>query len=144
MAPPFPNLTEVFPVLKKLNRMAENPPGEKLSLKNLANRDRKKGAAWFSDDEHARYRDVNGARILCILDRYDIAATAGGSAKAETTRRAEGVQADILLLFVRTDEYGGAPRYGQEIRIDGVRYAVLSAIDFDGVLEIAIRGVFVR
>lgn len=142
MALPFPNLAEVFPVLK--NRTAEHPPREKPSLKNLASRDLRKGAVWFSDDEHARYRDVNGAKLICILDRYDIAAVDRNSPKADMTRRAEGIQSDTLLLFVRTDEYKGMPRYGQEIRIDGVRYTILSAVDFDGVLEITIRGVFVR
>lgn len=144
MAPPFPDLTEAFPILKGLNRTTEDPQEESPSLKKDAKRDLKKGAVWFSDDEHARYRDVNGARILCILDRYDIAAVAGGPVKADMTRRQEGIQADILLLFIRADEYGGTPRYGQEIKIDGVRYTIVSSVDFDGVLEITIRGVSTR
>lgn len=144
MAPPFQNLTEAFPILKNLNRETGRPEEGSPSLKTDAKRDLKKGAVWFSDDEHARYREVNGAMILCILDRYDISTVAGGAAKAEMSRRQEGIQADTLLLFIRADEYRGTPRHGQEIKIHGVRYTILNSIDFDGVLEITIRGVFAR
>ena len=138
----YPPLAEVFPVLQRKNPpAAESPPNLKENLKQ----DLRKGAVWFDDSELASYRDINGARILCIFDRYETALAAASSSRTTSTTGAEGLQSDLYLLFIRADEYKSEPRVGQEIRIDKRKYYVQpGTIEYDGVYEILVKRASVR
>lgn len=116
------------------------------NLKEDAKRDLKKGRVWFDDDEMAAYHDINGSKILCVLDRCETALAAVSSSRAATTRvGSEGLQLDLFILFIRADEYRGEPRVGQEICVDGRKYYIQpGCIEYDGVWEIVMKRVSPR
>jgi hypothetical protein len=95
----YPLPEEIFPALKG----TEIQPKPLKSLKDDVKTDLVKRAAWFNDTELADYHTVNGARILCVFDRYDAAAAAIDSGRS-TGRGAvvmSGLQSDAYLLFIR-------------------------------------------
>jgi hypothetical protein len=116
-------------------------PMEDWTLRDQRPLDLKKPAAWFNDAEFAKYRNVNGEQILCILVKKEAAAFTGtrlvGSSKRDS-HIGEGVQRDEWKLYIRTNEYGSGspPRIGQELRVDGKKFYVLSSFDQDGVLAV--------
>ena len=137
----YPPLAEVFPVLQR-KQTPGNPP---LSLKEQIKRDLKKGAVWFDDSEMAAYHDINGSSILCVFDRYETALAATASSRDTPTIGAAGLQSDLYLLCIRADEYGGEPRVGQEIRINGRKYQVQpGCIEYEGVYDVIVRRVSLR
>jgi hypothetical protein len=126
------------------------PPGSQTqppkSLKEDARSDLAKRTAWFNDLELAGYHTINGAKILCVFDRYEAALAAMDSGRSVSKGAAvtAGLQSDLFLLFIRADEYNGSPRIGQEIRVDGQRLYAQSSILYDGMLEITLRAGAVR
>lgn len=160
----LPDLKKVFPAEKQKaksqrtpspasppewpQRLAEMEPTEEKTLKELISDDLTKGAVWFTDTEMAGYHDINGARILCLFDKYETAMSAASSSGGSSNKvvvETSGIQGDLYLLFIRADEYNGTPRRGQEIKIDGRKFYIEGGgIDYDGVYEITLSARSVR
>ncbi|GHV50408.1 hypothetical protein FACS1894216_02550 [Synergistales bacterium] len=136
-------LAEIFPSLR---RNSENPQPETKSLKDDTRADLKKRAVWFNDLEFADYHDINGSSVLCLFDRYDavIASFDSGRSSNSAASVTAGLQTDAYLLFIRSDEYNGAPRFGQELRVDGRKLYIQGAVLYDGVYEITLKAGSVR
>jgi hypothetical protein len=146
MSQAYPPLTEAFPALRRKNQRNQARQEAPASLKTDASSDLKKRAAWFNDLEFADYHDINGARILCIFDRYESALAAADSGRSTNKGAAvmAGLQTDLYLLFIRADEYGGSPRIGQEIKVDGRKFYAQGSILYEGVYEITLKTGAVR
>jgi hypothetical protein len=132
----YPPLEEIFPALKGTTT--------NLSRKNLKDdikSDLAKGAAWFNNLELAGYHTVNGEKLLCVFDKYDaaLASTDSGRSTNKGAVVMAGLQSDLYLLFVRADEYGGTPRIGQEIKVDGRKLFIREFVDYEGVFEITLK-----
>ncbi|MDR3353689.1 MAG: hypothetical protein LBO21_01470 [Synergistaceae bacterium] len=142
MTADYPPLEEIFP------NLATEKPGTVSagSLKEDAANDLTKRAVWFNDLELAGYHSVNGSKILCVFDRYDtaIAAIDSGRDSGKGSSIMAGLQSDLYLLFIREDEYGGAPRIGQALTVDGRKLYVQGSILYDGVHEITLKAGAVR
>ena len=139
----YPPLEEIFPTLK--TKTTTQTPLPK-SLKEDVKRDLRKRTAWFNDLELADYHVINGARILCVFDRYDaaLAVVDAGRTTSKGIVVMAGLQSDSYLLFIRADEYNGTPRVGQEITIDGIKLYIRGSVFYDGVYEITLNGGFER
>jgi hypothetical protein len=122
-----------------------NPPPPK-SLKDDIEGDLTKRSVWFNDLELAGYHAINGKKILCVFDRYEAALAAMGSGRTSNKGvvMTAGLQTDMYLLFIRADEYGGNPRIGQEITVDGHKLHVQGSIAYDGVYEVSLKAGAVR
>ena len=136
------NLEAVFPAKKQSRGPAATEPVK--TLKGYIADDLIKGAVWFTDTEMAEYHDINGARILCLFDKYEMAMAAAGNNRSTVSVEQSGIQADMYLLFIRADEYNGTPRREQEIKVDGRKFYVVGAIEYDGVYEITLSARLVR
>ncbi|MDR1471564.1 MAG: hypothetical protein LBS75_03490 [Synergistaceae bacterium] len=135
----YPPLEEIFPALKPA-KARETRPNPK-NLKDAVRSDLSENAVWFNSSELAGYHVINGAGILCVFDRYEaVLATGSGRATDKGAAVKAGLQSDLYLLFIRADEYGGNPRVGQEITVDGRKLRVKGHILYDGVYEITLEG----
>jgi hypothetical protein len=77
-----------------------------------------------------------------VFDRYEAAAAAMDSGRSGDRGAVvlAGLQSDLYLLFIRADEYGGTPRTGQEIKVDGRKLYAQGSVLYDGVYEITLKG----
>ena len=137
------DLTKAFPALGTIDPADID---EKDTFKEDAQEDLVKRRVWFDDTEMAAYHDINGKRVLCLFDRYESAVASIESGRSSNMGRTglAGLQTDLYLLFIRADEYGGEPRIGQEIRVDGRTFYIHGSIEYDGVYEIMMKVASVR
>lgn len=142
MTKTYPTMEEIFPNLKT-PRQTKNP---RKSLKGDTASDLAKRTVWFNDLELAGYHTVNGKKLLCVFDRYDAAIASADSTRAASKGAAvmSGLQSDLYLLFIREDEYGGTPRIGQDVTVDGRKLYVTGSVLYDGVHEITLKAGAVR
>lgn len=83
--------------------------------------------AWFNDEEIARYRDVDGRQLICILVRDKRKrVSAGGSS-------GEGYEVCGRVLYVRQKD---VPKVnaGVSVRVDGKLYVVDDVYDMQGLV----------
>ena len=108
-----------------------------MSLKDVMRDDLRKGHVWFNPKEMGGWHEINGKRLLCVLDGAMLGETVPG-------RRGEGVQTGFLSLILRADEYRGLPRVGQSVTVDGRTYRIVACCDAEGVFELQLSEVRVR
>jgi hypothetical protein len=143
----LPDLATVFPAL-----MATAIPQEKRAatenkvFKDDVAGDLVKRKVWYNDQEMGGYHFINGVRILCIFDRYDaaVASVDSGNKRNISSTTTSGIQTDMYVLYIRSDEYNGEPRIGQEIKVDGRKFYVADYIEYDGQYDITMKVASVR
>ncbi|MBQ7733025.1 MAG: hypothetical protein IJT58_03290 [Synergistaceae bacterium] len=79
------------------------------------------GAVWFNNSEFARFHDVNGKQIMCVLSsdlRHSRIALRLGS-----NERPEGITKGAAVLYCRVRDLKNV-RTGAKIKVDGRLYLV--------------------
>jgi hypothetical protein len=141
MSSRYPPLEEVFPTLRPSARPASPEDQPQKSLKDDIRDDLIKRNVWFNDLELADYHEIgpNHSRILCVFDKYEAALAAYDSGGGGNIASRTGLQSDLYLLFIRVDEYGGEPRIGQNLPVDGKNFYIQSYLDAGGVYEVTLK-----
>ena len=100
-----------------------------MTLKEQIAADLEDGAVWFDENDFADWHDVNGARVLCILDSMKTAPERIGRFKG-------GVHSGSSFLFICAGEFARCPKPEEPIDIDGARCRILNVTDDLGVYVI--------
>lgn len=103
---------------------------DELPFKDVAARDFDDGAVWFNFEEFARYRDVDGVKVLSIFCR-DMRAKVVDQ-RANSSERTEGVFRSGGVLFLRADEVDGVYKANSPLRLDGRLYTIEEATLLQG------------
>lgn len=107
-----------------------------MSLRQVMRDDLRAGRVWFNESEMAGTHEVNGAKVLCVVDAAEAGETNSVRSDAAQQRRSEGLMTGALTVYMRRDEYGGTPFIGQPLTLDGRKYRIASWGDDEGVLEL--------
>ena len=106
-----------------------------MSLRQVMRDDLRAGRVWFNEGEMAGVHEVNGAKVLCVVDAATVEESYRLNDPAQK-RRNEGLMMSALTVYMRHDEYGGTPFIGQPLTLDGRKYRIASWGDDEGVLEL--------
>lgn len=106
-----------------------------MSLRQVMADDLRAGRVWFNEGEMAGVHEINGAKVLCVVDAAAVDEINGLNDPAQK-RRNEGLMMSALTVYMRRDEYGGTPFVGQPLTLDGRKYRIASWGDDEGVLEL--------
>ena len=107
-----------------------------MSLRQVMADDLRQARVWFNDGEMASWHDVNGARLLCVVDAATVSESGSYISNPQENRRRAGLMTSALTVYMRRDEYGGTPFVGQPVTLDGRKYRITSWGDDEGVLEL--------
>lgn len=91
------------------------------SFQDYAQQDLDDDAVWFNFKEFARYRDVDGERLLCV---FCGARSQVIEIRQNASERFEGVYARRGILFIRADELDGEYAPGAPLQLNGKLYTV--------------------
>lgn len=105
-----------------------------MSLKEQMAEDLADGRVFFNSEEFADWHQINGVKVLCMLDSPHFAPQPIGKQK-------RGAQASSSRLFIRVEEFLRSPQPGEPIEINGKDYLVESIDDDCGVYVIQYRSV---
>lgn len=83
--------------------------------------------AWFNDEELARYREVDGRDLICILVRDKRHRVIPGGSQGE------GYDISGRVLYVRQKDVRKV-NVGQSIRVDGKLYVIEDVYDMQGLV----------
>lgn len=100
-----------------------------MSLKEQMEFDLQDGGVWFNEGDFADWHNVNGARVLCIMDSMVTKPTKVG-------RSGGGVHRGSSLVSIRAKDFTRCPKPGETITIDGARYQIVNVTDDVGVYVI--------
>ena len=92
------------------------------------------GRVFFNAEEFADWHQINGAKVLCMLDSPHFAPQPIGKQK-------RGAQKSSSVLSIRVEEFLQRPQPGEPIKINGKDYLIESIGDDCGVYVIEYRSV---
>lgn len=102
-----------------------------MSLKDLIQSDIKN--VFFNPDEFADWHDIDGKRLLCVIDDQIIRERDGGQRS-----QIDGLYLDEVTLFVKQSDLPKKPVRAQPMRLDGKLY-VVSKVSGTDMLEIVLE-----
>lgn len=94
-------------------------------------------SVFFNLDEFAEIHNINGVDMPAVIDKDALQDRPRLS--EEFYHISEGVFIDSITLFVRLSDLGKRPVVGQDLKVDGRKYYVVSCNEMDGVLEIGLE-----
>jgi len=89
-------------------------------------------AVFFNADEFADWHDIDGKRLLCVVDDQVIRERDGGQRS-----QIDGLYLDEIILFVKQTDLQKVPVRGQRLKLDGKLYFV-SKVSGTDMLEIVL------
>lgn len=92
-------------------------------------------ALFLNPDEHGETHKINGADVVCIVDKD------GASGRNGSGQRYDGTFKNIVTVFVRESVLADKPVYNQLMTVDGSRYRVEIADLVGGLYEISLEAV---
>ena len=94
--------------------------------------------AFFDVDEFADYHIVNGERMPCVIDNFELLDRERkyNPYKGEF---ADGVYTKQILMFVRESDFGPLPNIGRRVTLDKKNYIVTDAINEGGYFSITLE-----
>lgn len=99
-----------------------------MSLKELISEDVRKVFLNFND--FAEIHKINGANILCVIDKDNTHMRSSGG------RRTEGVREDSFFVYIDSREFVKKPSPHERIDIDGKSYFIRDIADENGIFVI--------
>ncbi|WP_462385191.1 hypothetical protein [Intestinibacillus massiliensis] len=90
-------------------------------------------AAFFCAGEFAEEHEVDGRRMLCVLDDNELTERKNA---AKEGQHMDGLFLADRLLYVRADIFGALPKPGRLLMLDGKGFLVVDAADEFGVYSI--------
>lgn len=94
-------------------------------------------AIFVNAEEFADTHTINGVSMPCLIDGNELLERQKGGGGMD---RRDGLFSDEILLFVKASDFGGKPKRGGTINVDGVRtYRIKNVTDEDGIYSITME-----
>lgn len=91
-------------------------------------------AVFINADEFAEIHDFDGVGILAVVDSDELSVRSN-----RQTDRYDGLYKGTMKVYVRRDDLGYRPEYGQALRLDNVLYLVAECYEDHGMLTVLLE-----